>query len=101
MTFKLPKTIKIGESNYKIKIVKIIDLSNNVVGQINHFTKTIKIKLGKDERLNEETFFHELTHGMLKELEFNYPKVSNLRCNEKFVQEMGLTLRTMFLSLKE
>ena len=53
----------------------------------------------KDKRITEDTFFHEIAHGILKELEFNYPKMSSFRNNESFVQEMGLTLRKTFIDL--
>ena len=97
---KIPKKLTIGESCYNIKQVRRIDWSSTVVGQINYHTKKIKIRMNKkDDKLNEETFFHEIAHGILKELEFNTPKITRFRQDESFIHEMGLMLRNTFLEL--
>lgn len=100
---KIPKKIKIGEHFYDVNRVRIVDWRNsNVTGQINYATKKMKLKnCKKDKRITQDTFFHEVTHGILKELEFNYPKILKFRNDEKFVQEFGLTLRKTFLDLLE
>jgi hypothetical protein len=98
----IPDKIRIGDHYYNIKRLRIIDWSNwNVSGQINYATKVMKIneKASKDERIIESTFFHEIAHGILKELEFNNPQLSKFRCNESFVEELGLTLRKTFIDL--
>ena len=101
---EIPKKIKIGGSVYNIKSKRVVDWKNrDIIGQINYVDKEIKIKKLKiaDAKIDESTFFHEVAHGVLKELEYNHPKVNNFRNNEKFVSEMGLTLRTTFLDLLE
>lgn len=98
---KIPNKISIGQTNYKIKMVKIVNWGNkNVIGNINYSTKKIRLKKQEDDRANEDTFFHELAHGLIKELEYNHPRISSFRNNEEFIQEMGLTMRNMFLQLK-
>ncbi len=37
--------------------------------------------------------------GVLKEMEFNYPKMSKFRSDDTFVQELGLVLRNTFIDL--
>lgn len=49
----------------------------------------------------EDTFFHEMAHGILKEMEFNYPQITKFRSDENFTQELGLCLRKLFLHLLE
>jgi len=95
--------IKIGEHFYNIKKVRILDWKNkNVVGNINYATKLMKLKkLGPDKRIYQDTFFHEVAHGILKELEFNYPRMQKFRNDECFVQELGLNLRKTFIDLLE
>lgn len=99
----IPKKIKIGNHYYDVKKVKIVDWTNrDVIGNINYGKKRMKFKsFEKDERTDEDIFFHEISHGLLKELEFNHPKISVFRNDEVFVQEMGLTLRKTFLDLLE
>ena len=98
---KIPDKIRIGKYNYNIKKVRIIDWTNsNIDGQISYSSKMMKIKINKkDERITESTFFHEIVHGILKELEYNYPKISSFRSNESFVQELALILRKTFIDL--
>jgi len=97
----IPNKIRIGEHNYTIsKCWKVDWKNNNVVGQINYNDKKIRLKdCNTDERINEDNFFHEIAHGMLKELEFNHPKISVFRNDEGFVQEIGLLMRKTFLDL--
>lgn len=97
---KIPHKILIGESLYQVKQTKFISMSKeSIVALINYDKKLIKLKSIKDTRLLEDHFFHEVSHGLLKELEFNHPKISNFRTNEAFIQELGLTLRITFLDL--
>lgn len=97
---KIPNRIKIGEHFYDIKKVRLIGWNDTIVGQIHYGNKRIKIRMSnKDMRDNEDTFFHEVAHGLLKELEFNNPSIVKFRNDECFVQEMGLLLRKTFLDL--
>jgi hypothetical protein len=70
-----------------------------VAGQINYTTGEILVKDILRGKEMESTFFHEIAHGILKELEFNYPNVHILRNNEEFTHELGLNLRQIFLQL--
>ena len=96
----IPDEIIIGENTYKIKMKRTIDWSNsNITGQIDYHRNILTIMKTKVTRAKEDVFFHEFAHGILKELEFNHPKISKFRDNEKFVQEFGLNLRKSFLDL--
>lgn len=100
---KFPKRIKIGDYYYSIKKMKIVDWNNfKVDGQVNYFRKTIKVKANeKHKKMEEETLFHEIAHGLMKELEYNYPKLVKFRNDEDFTQEFGLMLRKIFVELLE
>lgn len=96
---KIPNKVMIGEYYYSVKQVQLIDWDRSIGGQINYNTKTIKLKPGVDKKITESTFFHEIAHGLLKELEYNHPKITAFRSNETFVEEMGLQLRKTFVDL--
>lgn len=98
---KIPDKIKIGKHYYSIRKVRIVDWKNcAVVGFINYRDKKIKLKkFDDDHRMYESIFFHEMGHGILKELEYNHPKTVKFRQDEDFVQELGLMLRKTFLDL--
>lgn len=98
---KIPNKLIIGETQYKIKMKRVINWNKEIGGQINYNYNLLILKKGMSKKILESSFFHEIAHGILKELEFNYPKISNFRDNEKFVQEMGLVLRKTFLDLLE
>ncbi len=95
---EIPKKIKIGEKEYKV-YEKRYYFNDSLGGQINYNLNTLGIRKNLDDRDKQVTFFHEVSHGILKELEFNHPKITTFRNNEDFVQEMGLILRKMFLDL--
>jgi len=98
----IPKKITIGNKEYHIKIQYFVDLfHSNIYGNINYMEGVMKIKKVKDNRAMEDTFFHELAHGLLKEMEFNYPSMVKFRNDEKFVQELGLHIRNVFIELLE
>ena len=97
---KMPKRVRIGESTYIIKMQHFIDFLNlGISGKINYSKKVVKIKKTSDKRMMEDVFFHEIAHGVLKEMEFNYPQLTKFRNDEAFTQELGLHLRTLFLNL--
>lgn len=96
----IPDRLRIGNKEYKIRFKNIVDWTDsNVSGQINYSNSKLIIKRKQDDRDIESTLFHEIAHGVLKELEFNHPKISSFRNDEVFVNEMGLTLRKTFLDL--
>jgi len=98
----IPKKLTIGNTKYIIKQKRIISWKDNdVVGNINYHTRIIKLRKKDHIKAKQDTFFHEIAHGIFKELEFNYPKISKFRMDEKFTQEFGLTLRKTFLNLLE
>jgi hypothetical protein len=96
---RIPKRILIGQHYYNISKCWLIDWKRDLAGQINYITKELKLLKNTDDKEIEGTFFHEVAHGLLRELEFNYPKITAYRHDEKFVQELGLNLRKTFLDL--
>ena len=98
----IPDKITIGVKEYRVKRLRFIELFNsNIQGQICYGEGVLKIKNVGDERATEEVFFHELAHGILHEMEFNYPQITKFRNDEQFTQELGLVLRKTFLELIE
>ena len=95
----IPKKIKIGKFTFNVKEKLLLIKGENISGKINYGNLNLIIKSGMVDRAKEDTFFHEIAHGILKELEFNHPKISNFRNNEPFVQELGLLLRKTFIDL--
>lgn len=98
---KIPKYIRIGDTEYKIKKKIIIDWNESIAGQINYWKKELLIKEYGDNKIDESNFFHGIAHGIMKEMEYNHPKVVDLRNNENFIQELGLVLRKTFKDLME
>jgi len=96
----IPKKVKIGESEYSVKRTRFVG-GKNWSGFINYHDRKIKIKPGYSEREEEDVFFHEIAHGILKEMEFNHPQINKFRGDEQFIQELGLLIRKTFKSLNE
>lgn len=102
---KYPKTINIGNKVYKIKVLKFLErfwfLKHNMAANINYKDNLIKTVEFDDPKENEANLFHEITHGILREMEFNHPGIITYRNNEVFVEELGLALRKTFIDLHE
>lgn len=100
---KYPQDINIGDKRYKIKIVRYLErflfLRNNIAANINYKTGVIKTVIFNDSKEDEANFFHEIAHGMLREMEFNHPKIITFRKNEKFIEEFALVLRKTIIDL--
>ena len=95
---KLPETVRIGQKVYTVGEKRYV-FDKNLGGSINYNVDTISIRKGMPEREVEATFFHEIAHGVLHELEFTHPQITSFRSNETFVQEMGLMMRQIFQQL--
>ena len=98
---RIPNKIKIGDSEYNVNEKMILFKEKTLSGQITYGNLNLAIRGDMIPKAKEDTFFHEIAHGVLKELEFNHPKISHFRNDDKFVQEMGLVLRKTFLDLIE
>lgn len=96
---KIPDKIRIGDTNFNIKYKRLIDWNKNVSGQIRLNDEELIIKKGSSGKRLEDTFFHEIAHGLFREMEFNYPQMAKFRNDESFIQEFGLLLRKTFLDL--
>jgi len=95
----IPKKIIIGDTQYDIK-KRLWLFNKNYSGKITYSCRLLEIRESCDKN-EQDYFFHELAHGVLKELEFNHPKIIRFRNNEEFVQEIGLILRKSFLDLMQ
>ena len=102
---KYPKELYIGNHLYKFKVVRFIEKmifkKNNIAANINYQESIIKTTEFSNEKENQATFFHELAHGILREMEFNHPKIIKFRNDEKFTDELGMVLRKTFIDLQK
>jgi hypothetical protein len=96
---KIPKKIKIGGTEYRVKEKRLINWNSNISGQIRYGSNTLILKKSASERAEQDSFFHEIAHGILREMAYNYPKITKFQNDEDFVQELGLVLRKTFLDL--
>ncbi len=84
--------LKIGKTNYKINVVEAF-YNEVIVAEIDYHTKTITVaKKGGITRTPltqteiEESFWHEVVHGILKDMGHN------LESNEEFVDGVAVRL---------
>ena len=97
---KIPKSIKIGKKKYSVHQVKHMD-KKGIMGAISYPGKKIFIATHSNIRgvrfKREEiadTFWHELTHAILKDMG------SNLERNEKFVSAFSERLTKAIISAR-
>lgn len=76
----VPKTIRIGCYDYKVVETDDIIVVDNVAckGAIEYDNKVIKIKAGMEEQTKEQTFWHEVVHGIIQ-----YRQVNPQRADEE------------------
>jgi len=103
----MKRSIKIGESKYSIKQVKVIDKDPEVLGLIKHDKKRIYIKKQNGQE-DKETLYHEIAHGIIVDLAFSsvtndkmnittVKSLAKLNNNEEFIDYFGSVLRNMFV----
>lgn len=97
----IPKKIRIGDLEYNIKERMFLFKNKTLAGTIIYGNLDMNIRRDMIPRAKEDTFFHEVAHGILKELEFNHPAMTKFRNDEIFVQELGLLLRKTYLDLEK
>jgi len=100
--FRMPKKINIGDITYEVKKEKKLDtflggLFKTTIGMIDYNKK--KILLLKRHQKQRNTFFHEVSHGIMGKLGDRYPKAKELNDNETFIDKMGSMLDKTFSSL--
>ena len=87
----LPQTIKIGCYEYKVEETDEVLIVNNTAckGLINYDNHLIRIKKsGMSEQQKEQTFWHEIIHGII-----DYRQVDPQKCDpEALVEELALGL---------
>lgn len=99
MKAKLPKEIKVGAKKYVV-LRKYQKARRGDLGEINYDAGTILVttrdtrgnRLAKEEQT--ETFWHELTHGILRDMG------SRLHRDEQFVTRFARRLNKAILSAK-
>lgn len=94
-SINIPKKFNLLGHTYKVKFVKKVD-SRDSPGDIDPNTKIIRLKKSSKSHskdLVEETFFHEMIHGILDELEYG-----NLSNDEQLVERVGRALHQVFKS---
>jgi len=94
----IPKTIKVGKTQYKIEKQKqsswlrgLIKYKQGIIKIVNKSTHRNKPFSAKEQ---EETFWHEVTHAVL------YDMNHSLYNNEKFVTEFSTRLNNAIRSAK-
>lgn len=97
---KIPKRLKVGKRWYKVSVIDKMEVMGTM-GSTDYDTACIKVatrstlnnKRFKDEDVND-TFWHELTHAILKDMG------SKLETNEKFVCAFSSRLNNAILSAR-
>ncbi len=96
---KIPKSFQLLGHTYKVKVVSKVDKGDDSWGQLDPHKKVLKLRNfyldEADKEVFIETFFHELIHAILFELEYN--KESN---NEEFVERVGRGLHQALKTAK-
>ena len=94
-----PTNLKIGKRRYTVQVQR--RFRKSVMGQINYYTQQIAIAThsgitGRQFRPAElqDTFWHEVTHGILYEMDHPYHR------NEKFVRRFAELLTRAIASAK-
>ncbi len=96
---KIPKSIKIGQFNYSVKLISSElrnDDGHRLYGQSRHFEKEIVLDENADKVQQEETFVHEILHA----LDAVY-KFSDKDLPESITERMGTALHQFILENKE
>ena len=86
---KIPNKVKIGNVVYDIKLSDEVILMDNkrAYGQIDFNFHTIKIDNSlQDIQGQEETFFHEVFHGIVHQRNFDYDKTDEENITEELAR---------------
>ena len=86
----LPKTIRIGCYEYEVIETDDVIINDNIVckGLIDYDNKIIKIKANMPEQNKEQTFWHEVVHGIINYRAFDMKRADDETC----VEELALGL---------
>ncbi len=75
----IPSKLKIGGTQYTVKVVDVIAENAGIAGRIDHDKELIRLSKGKQSYM-EITFLHEIIHAM------------NNQWSEEFVEFMAISL---------
>lgn len=85
--------VKIGYKEYEIvKEPEIISLPSELYGEINYEKEQIRISSKYSQKQQNQTFLHELIHGMFDKLDMH-----DLRDNETVVNQLSKELYEVIL----
>ncbi len=85
--------VKIGYKEYEIvKKEEVIDLPNECYGRIDYDKETIEIATKYSQKQQNQTFLHELIHGIFEKLDMD-----DLRKNEVVINQVATTLYEVIL----
>lgn len=88
------KKVKIGYKEYEIvKKEEIIELPNEFYGRIDYGKETIEIATKYSQNEQNQTFLHELIHGIFEKLDMD-----DLRKNEVVINQVATTLYEVILN---
>lgn len=106
------KKINVGYTKYKLEVktrlknfrTKKYHIGKNkeMIGRINHKTKTISVKKGLGKIKKKEVLYHEIAHGILFDMEARATTkkskklMEKLNDNEAFVSCLALILNKTF-----
>lgn len=78
----IPKTIRIGCYDYEVVETDEVIIVNNATckGCIEYEEKIIKIKSDMSEQAKEQTFWHEVVHGIIHYRNFNIKTADEETC---------------------
>lgn len=94
MDNKTNKKLKIGYKEYTIvKKQEIIELPDECYGKINYDDEIIEIATKYNQNQQNQSFLHELIHGILEKLDMH-----ELRQNEKVVNQLSKELYEVILN---
>ncbi len=93
MDNKANKKLKIGYKEYTIvKKQEVIDLPDECYGRIDYDDEIIEISIKYNQNQQNQTFLHELIHGILDKLDMH-----ELRKDEKVVNQLSKELYKVIL----
>ena len=87
------KKVKIGYKEYEIiKKQQVIELPNDCYGKIDYDKEIIEISNRFNQKQQNQTFLHELVHGIFEKLD-----LYDLRQDERVVNQLATALYEVIL----
>ena len=90
MIHKMPKTLKVKDKKYQIKLIEGFH-NRNTLGMI-HYNDRIEIKI-KDKNTSLDTLWHEAIHAIVYHYNIDFKKDTE----EQIVEKLGVGIRKMII----